>query len=108
MADPLSIIALILDITSRVVSYIHDVKDGSEVRRKLILEITSTTGIFHTLKSLEESADAEQGWSKAFDTLGQSNCPLVQYQRLPAALQRRASELLEGRRGLLKAGHLYW
>ncbi|KAL8838546.1 MAG: hypothetical protein Q9170_002088 [Blastenia crenularia] len=92
MADPLSAssgIITILDLASSVVQYLKAVKDASDDRRKLILEIGSITGFLYLLKDSAEASSAP-----ATSTTLQSLCipqgPLAQFE---TALNKIASKL---------------
>ncbi len=70
-----------------MVQYLSDVKDASQERSKLLLEISSSTGILFTLKDL---AALDAKWLNTVKALGTPNGPLEAFQR---ALETLAAKL---------------
>ena len=59
MADPLSItscIVAVLQLTATVVEYLNDLRGAAEDRRKVLAEISFTTGLLYMLKDIAEQA----------------------------------------------------
>jgi len=100
MGDPLgttaSIVA-VLGLTDTVVKYLNDVKDASEDRKKILLEISNAHGLLYTLKDLAERQPS--GNVKSLDV---PNGPLAQFK---SALERLAVKLapVTGRKKIEKA-----
>ena len=82
MADPLSIIALAVDLTPKIVRYILDVREGSNERRQLIAEISGTGGVLFTLQQLLKDPQLSAERHAASATLGRNGGPLESYVKL--------------------------
>jgi len=93
MADPLSTIAslvAILQLAGTVVTYLNDVKEASNDRNRILLELSSTTGLLFSLKDLVERPCSDDAWDTALYRLGGPNGPLEQFR---SALERLATKL---------------
>jgi hypothetical protein len=80
MADPLSMTASIitvLDLCTKIVVFLREVKGGSTQRNLLIREIYSTKGILESLIDTVQSADTTpEAWSKTIQSLKEKGSPL--------------------------------
>ena len=93
MTDPLSIsagIIAILQLTGTVVQYLNDAAQAAGDRQRILLEITSVSGILTVLKDLAERPQYGDSWSTTIRSLNVPNGPLEQFRR---ALERLASKL---------------
>ncbi|KAI9843643.1 MAG: hypothetical protein M1837_006225 [Sclerophora amabilis] len=99
MTDPLSTsagIIAIIQLTGTVVQYLNDVARASNDRHRILLEITSISGILTVLKDLAERPQWDDVWSTTMKSLNVPNGPLEQFR---SALERLALKL-EPVRGL--------
>lgn len=80
MADPLSItsgIIAVLQLASAVVQYLNAVKDASDDRQKLTMEIGSVTGFLYLLKDSAEKSIAQSAPSSTLSSLCVPSGPLT-------------------------------
>lgn len=76
--DPLSVCASIfavLQLTGTLVQYLNQVKDASNDRGKLVIEISSASGILYMVKDLVERTQADNIYMPVIFTLGMENGP---------------------------------
>jgi hypothetical protein len=81
MADPLSIatsIAAVLQLAYTVIAYLNDVKDASKERNRILLEISSLSGLLYSLKVLIDRPSSEDAWLATTKLLGGPDRPLAQ------------------------------
>ena len=81
----------ILQLTGVVVGYLNSVKEASNDCNRLMVEISSTSGLLHGLKALlAELETDETTWSATIRSLASPNSPLDQ---LRATLERLSKHL---------------
>src|SRR5579862_8185400 len=106
--DPLSITAsifAILQLTSKVIEYLDDVKDAPEDRAQCAIEASNLYNLLTTLRYRLEEGASNKPWNAAVRALNVKNGPLDQYKLLLEGLQ--AKILREG--GINKVSHfLLW
>ncbi|KAL6716780.1 hypothetical protein ACLMJK_004692 [Lecanora helva] len=81
--DPLSMTASIIEIlklTSKLTSYIQDVKNASAEQRKVVIEATSLHSLLTGLRYRVETARSEDPWFNQVKQLGTQNGPLDQFR----------------------------
>lgn len=91
--DPLSIsasIAALLSLTSTVVQYLSAVKGASKESRKVLVEVSSVSGLLYQLKDLAERKREGETSSRTERLLGAPRGPLGQLQ---TALNELSSKL---------------
>lgn len=91
--DPLSIsasIAALLSLTSTVVQYLGAVKGASKESRKVLIEVSSVSGLLYQLKDLAEREREGETLSRTVRLLGAPKGPLEQLQ---TALNELSSKL---------------
>lgn len=93
-------IAALLQVSQYVLGYLSDIRDASEERIRLLLELSSITGILLTLKDLAQRAEAGEEYLDAIRSLHVPNGPLAQFK---SALDRLAKKL-EPATGLRRVG----
>ncbi|KAI4199316.1 MAG: hypothetical protein LQ350_004698 [Teloschistes chrysophthalmus] len=82
MADPLSVIGVLIaiaQITPAVVNYVKDFKHASSEGRQLLLEVRSTSGIVLLLRDLASETSPTDPWSASLENLSEL---LEQYERM--------------------------
>ncbi|KAL9581392.1 MAG: hypothetical protein Q9212_003923 [Teloschistes hypoglaucus] len=82
MADPLSVIGVLIAIsqsTLAVVNYVKDIKHASSEGRQLLLEVRSTSGIVLLLRELANETSPTDPWSASLENLSEL---LEQYERM--------------------------
>ncbi|KAL9579486.1 MAG: hypothetical protein Q9203_006673 [Teloschistes exilis] len=82
MADPLSVIGVLVaiaQITPAVVNYVKDFKHASSEGRQLLLEVRSTSGIVLLLRDLASETSPADPWSASLESLSEL---LEQYERM--------------------------
>ncbi|KAL9113166.1 MAG: hypothetical protein Q9227_002778 [Pyrenula ochraceoflavens] len=106
MADPLSITAsliAILQLSKTVGRYLYGVRQASEESRKLLVEVTTISGLIYHLKSLDKDLGINRGeWSYTAQSLALPGGPLDQLKdalyslstRLPQGDQFRTRQAL--------------
>lgn len=87
-----SIVAL-LQISMSAVSYLNDVKDGPQEKKRLLLELSSVSGLLYTLKDQASRADAGEEYLDNIKCLDVPNGPLAQFK---SALERLTTKLQPG------------
>lgn len=87
MADPLSILSLVIELTPKVIRYVLDIKEGPEERRQLVAEISSASGILSVLQKLQGGPQVGGEWKIVLASLGNSEGPLQSYANLLGSIQ---------------------
>lgn len=64
MADPISAVGIVLQLTPAIVKFIIDVKNASRERQALLAEIISRGGILSMLKNVLDQPDGADAWAK--------------------------------------------
>jgi hypothetical protein len=88
--DPLSATASIiavLQISSKVVGYLNDVKDAPKDRAKCAIEATNLNSLLTTLRFRLEEGGSNTSWYTAVRALGVENGPLDQFKQALELLQ---------------------
>lgn len=100
--DPLSIsasIAGLLALTGTVIQYLSSIEEASEERGRLLLEVSSASGLLYSLKNICEQTEPCSGCFMSLESLSSPQGPFEQF--------KTALELLAGRlapaKGLVKA-----
>lgn len=95
-------ITALLQLTSKVVKYVNDVKGAAEDRGRILSELASVN---NTLFVLQDHADRakqqDDQWSSTFQSLNVPEGPLEQFRR---ALERLSSKLAPPATPLKKLG----
>ena len=92
--DPLSVsahMASIFSLSSSTVSLLNDVRDKPNDALKLILELSSLSGLLQSLLSLSEERQEEAEWPKLWRSLLSPRSPLVQLQQALEILNKKLS-----------------
>ena len=101
--DPLSATASIiavLQLSSKVVGYLTDVKDASKERAKCAVEASNLHSLLLNLRFRLEEGSADTPWYTAVRALAVENGPLDQFKQ---ALETLQTKMTDGGR-LKKAG----
>jgi hypothetical protein len=88
--DPLSVTAsiiAILQLSSKVVGYLTDVKDASKERAKCALEASNLHSLFLNLRLHLEGGSVDMPWYTAVGALAVENGPLDQFKQALETLQ---------------------
>jgi hypothetical protein len=88
--DPLSAtasIVAILQLSNKVVGYLHDVKDASKDRAKCAIEAANLNSLLTTLRFRLEEGGSNKSWHTAVRALGVENGPLDQFKQALEQLQ---------------------
>lgn len=83
MMDPLSVsasIVALLQLTGTVVQYLNSVRGASEDRQKILLEISSVSGLLYRLGDLAEQIEGGDSWYKTLKSLAVPQGPLEQFK----------------------------
>ena len=88
MADPVSIIGLVIDLAPRVIGYISDVVDSSSDQQKLVSELAGATGLLFALQSLIKSGDCALNLRASAQALTGNNGPLFQFESLLKSMEK--------------------
>ncbi|RYP68349.1 hypothetical protein DL771_006735 [Monosporascus sp. 5C6A] len=81
--DPLSVTAsiiAILQLTSKVIEYLNDVKDASKDRARCAIEASNLYSLLVNLRFRLEEGNSNEPWYAAVRALGVENGPLDQYR----------------------------
>ena len=103
MGDPLSIIASItavLQLARCVVKFLSDLRDASAASNRILVEISSITGLLSTIEDLAHEAESGEVWLATVALLNAPNGPLAQF----ASALTRVRTRLEPIVGLRRAG----
>lgn len=103
--DPISFTAsiiAILQLTSTVVGYLHDVKDAPKDRARCATEASDLFSLLNNLKYRLEEADTERSWYTAVRALAAEDGPLDQYKLALEQLQPKVSS----GSGIMKVGNI--
>lgn len=98
--DPLSITAsiiAILDLTTKAIQYLGDVKNAPKARASLAIEASNLYALLVNLRYRLEEGRSNEAWYTAVRSLGVENGPLDQYKNTLEQLQRKL-----GRGGWMK------
>jgi hypothetical protein len=90
--DPLSItasIAAILQLSSKVIGYLNDVKDAPKDRARCAIEATNLHSLLTNLRFRLEGGDASTSWATALRGLAIENGPFDQFKQSLQLLQDR-------------------
>lgn len=96
--DPLSATAsviAVLQLSSRVVGYLTDVKDASKERAKCAIEASNLHSLLLNLRFRLEEGNANTPWYTAVQALAVENGPLDQFKQALELLQTKMTD--EGR-----------
>lgn len=88
--DPLSAAAsiiAILQLSSKVVGYLNDVKDAPKDRAKCAMEAANLNSLLTNLRFRLEERDPNTSWYTAVQALGVENGPLDQFKQVLEQLQ---------------------
>lgn len=106
--DPLSVTAsiiAILQLSSKVLGYLNDVKDASKDRAKCAIEAANLNGLLTALRFRLEEGSSGTPWYTALQALAIENGPLDQFKQALEQLQRK----MTGGSKMRKAGDaLIW
>ena len=106
--DPLSVTAsiiAILQLTSKVIEYLNDVKDAPKDRAQCAIEASNLYNLLTTLRYRLEEGTSNEPWHAAVRALSVKNGPLDQYKLTLEQLQAK----ITGEGGIRKVGHfLLW
>lgn len=83
--DPLSITAsiiAILQLTSKVIEYLNDIKDAPKDRARCAIEASNIYNLLTTLRYRLEEGSSNEPWYTAIKALGVQNGPLNQYRHV--------------------------
>jgi hypothetical protein len=100
MADPLSVIITILQLTGCVVKYLSDLRDASTACNRILVEISSIAGFLSTLKRLVDEAESGEVWLATVASLNEPNGPLAQFESALTRVRTRLEPVV----GLRRAG----
>jgi hypothetical protein len=103
--DPLSVtasIAAVLQLSTKVLAYLNNVKDAPKDRTQCTIEILNLCSLLYKLRDHVEKGDSSQPWYSAVGALATSNGPLDQFKD---ALETLQAKVVEGNL-LKKAGDL--
>ncbi|RYP65432.1 hypothetical protein DL770_009008 [Monosporascus sp. CRB-9-2] len=92
--DPLSVtasIVTILQLTSKVIEYLNDVKDASKDRARCAIEASNIYNLLVTLRFRLEEGNSNEPWYTAVRALGVQNGPLDQYRHALEQLQPKTT-----------------
>jgi hypothetical protein len=106
--DPLSATAsiiAILQLSSKVVGYLNDVKDASKDRAKCTIEAANLNSLLTTLRFRLEEGDSKTPWYTAVRALAVENGPLDQFKQ---ALELLQSKMTGGGRLKRTSDALVW
>jgi uncharacterized protein with NAD-binding domain and iron-sulfur cluster len=104
--DPLSATAsiiAILQLSSKVLGYLNDVKDASKDRAKCAVEAAHLNSLLTALRFRLEEGDSNTPWYTAVRALAAENGPLDQFKQ---ALEQLQSKITDGGK-LGKAGNAF-
>ncbi|KAH7381631.1 ankyrin repeat-containing domain protein [Pyrenochaeta sp. MPI-SDFR-AT-0127] len=93
--DPLSVsagIIAVLQLSSKVVGYLHDVKDASKDRAKCAIEAANLNSLFTVLRFRLEEGNSHTPWYTAVRALATENGPFDQYKQSLELLQSRMTD----------------
>jgi hypothetical protein len=74
--DPLSITATILQLTSRVIEYLNDVKDAPKDRAQCAIEASNLYSLLTTLRYRLEEGNSNEPWYAKVQKLCTKDGPL--------------------------------
>ncbi|RYO78730.1 hypothetical protein DL762_008550 [Monosporascus cannonballus] len=106
--DPLSVtasIVAILQLTSKVIEYLNDVKDASKDRARCAIEASNLYSLLVTLRFRLEEGNSNEPWYASVRALGVENGPLDQYRH---ALEELQPKTTSGSRIKKMANTLTW
>ncbi|RYP13640.1 hypothetical protein DL767_010650 [Monosporascus sp. MG133] len=92
--DPLSFtasIVAILQLTSKVIEYLNDVKDASKDRARCAIEASNLYNLLVTLRFRLDEGTSNEPWYTAVRALGVQNGPLDQYRHALEQLQPKTA-----------------
>ena len=92
MADPLSLTASIIaviDLTSKVVKYLNDVKNASKERAKCAIEAAYLQSLLLNLRFRIEEESSSELWLTTVKSLSSENGPLDEYKQALKELERK-------------------
>ncbi|RYP86354.1 hypothetical protein DL769_000738 [Monosporascus sp. CRB-8-3] len=92
--DPLSVtasIVAILQLTSKTIEYLNDVKDASKDRARCAIEASNLYSLLVNLRFRLEEGNSNEPWYAAVRALGVQNGPLDQYRHALEQLQPKTT-----------------
>lgn len=103
--DPLSIsagIAGLLALTGTVIQYLSAIEEAPKARDRLLLEVSSASGLLYLLKDLCEQRDSPSGCFLSLESLCSPQGPFDQFKK---ALELLAEDLapVKGPKKVMKA-----
>lgn len=90
--DPLSITAsiiAILDLTTKAIQYLGDVKDAPKARASLAIEASNLYSLLMNLRYRLEEGRCNEAWYTAVRSLGVQGGPLDQYKDMLERIQHK-------------------
>ncbi|KAI9770862.1 MAG: hypothetical protein M1839_003025 [Geoglossum umbratile] len=93
--DPLSVTAsiiAILQLTSKVIEYLNDIKDAQKDRAQCAIEASNLYNLLTTLRYRLEERTSNEPWYAEVQTLGVKNGPLDQYRMALEQLQAKITK----------------
>lgn len=106
--DPLSVTAsiiAILQLSTKVLGYLNDVKDASKDCRKCTLEASNLYSLLVNLRFRLEEGSSNEPWYNAVRALGVDNGPLDQFKQ---ALEQLQTKLTGGCKMKMVSNALVW
>lgn len=107
--DPLSLTVSViatLQLSSKVLGYLNDVKDASKDRAKCAVEASNLNSLLVSLRSCLEEGNPNERWYTEVRALGVENGPLDQFNQ---ALEQLQTKMIGGGTALKKMGDaLVW
>jgi hypothetical protein len=106
--DPLSTtgsIIAIIQLSTKVLAYLNDVKGASKERAQCTIEISNLQSLLFTLRFRLEEEGSEKPWHTAVQALALKNGPLDQFKQ---ALELLQTKMTEGSRLKKAAESLVW
>ena len=109
--DPITVVGLLaavaqlIDITSKVVNYVNDVKDAPKDRAKLAREAAGLLVLFTDLRCRVEEISSTDPWFAGLQSLGANGGPLMEFQ---SAMEDIADKLVPAKSGVKFKRVLCW
>jgi hypothetical protein len=108
--DPLSMTAsiiAILELTSKLTSYLNDVRKATQEQKQVAMEASNLYSLFTTLRFRVEEAQSGDPWFNQVRLLGVDNGPLDQFKGILEKMLDRISTLSSSKRTQVKSA-LTW
>lgn len=106
--DPVSVTAsiiAILQLSSKVLGYLNNVKDASKDRAKCAIEASNLNSLLVSLRFRLEEGSFNEPWYSAVQALGVKNGPLDQFKQ---ALEQLQAKITDGGRLKKLSSALMW